>query len=300
VEGVRIADEGTTLITMNADGSLSQVRPLEGVTEKLESTTAARASGKATEALEGYANASKVKPFIGTKVDPNNLPEGYLYGKIPLEDGTFREVVYMPKPKNTTVPLVVKDGQIELGAKGQYRIVNDKVYLQNVETVPGKPGKLLGKDSQVHHLFADNLLRGTPFGQRTLELGAVNPDAAMNLIELANSLKNLDKAREAHPNVKFSDFVHNTQHPKFDKLMQEVVNEQIRAVRDAKGLSRMKEPDFIQQMTKEEIKAVWDESLARMRRGLMNEDGELYRKIKTRPNSGSLAQSEPLDNSEVA
>jgi hypothetical protein len=37
-----------------------------------------------------------------------------------------------------------------------------------------------------------------------------------------------------------------------------------------------------------------------MRRGLMGEDKKLYPKIKTRPNSGSLAQGESPDNSEVA
>jgi hypothetical protein len=122
----------------------------------------------------------------------------------------------------------------------------------------------------------------------------------MNLIELANSLDSLKAARQAHRNVQFSDFVHNTQHKDFDKLMQDVIKEEIDLVREAKGLSRMKNEDFIPQMTKEEIKTVWDESLTRMRGGLMNEDTELYQEIKTRPNSGSLSQGESLDNSEVA
>jgi hypothetical protein len=158
----------------------------------------------------------------------------------------------------------------------------------------------LGADSEVHHLFADNLLRSTPFGQRALELGAVNPDAAMNTIELANSLQNLEKAREAYPHIKFSDFVHNTQHKEFDNLMLNVFDTEIRALRNAKGLYQMKEEVFIQQMTKQEVQAVWNKSLKRMRRGLMNEDKQLHKRIKTRPHSGSLAQGEALDNSEVA
>jgi hypothetical protein len=303
---VRKADAATTMIVDNGDGTLTAVRPLGKAADKVDDVAAKSASRRnAPKAFDAYENAGSVKPFIGTKVDPNNLPEGYLYGKIPIgkdEAGQdiFREVVYMPKPKNTTVPLVVEKGTIQMGKEGEYRIVEKAVYDKNVVTDPTKPGKLLGGDSQIHHLFADNMLRNTPFGQRALRLGAVNPDGSINLIELASSKSNLADARKTFRNVPFSDFIHNTQHPKFDGLMQEVIKEEVRTVRDAKGLSRMKEEDFIQQMTKEEIKEVWDESLARMRRGLMGEDKELYKEIKTRPNSGSLAQSESPDHSEVA
>jgi A nuclease family of the HNH/ENDO VII superfamily with conserved AHH len=261
---------------------------------------------KPPKLFEEYANAGSVKPFIGTKVDPNNLPEGYLYGKIPVgKDAAgqevFREVVYLPKSDRAKVPLIVENGKIRMGTPGEYRVVNDKVYPKNVETIPGQPGKILEGDSQVHHLFADNMLRSTPFGQRALKLSAFNPDDARNLIELANSTKNLEKAREAHPNVKSSDFVHNTQHPKFDGLMQEVVDKQITAVREAKGISGDNER-FIPQMTKEEVQTVWNKSLARMRRGLMGDDTELYMEIekRTRPGKSSLAQGENLDNFEVA
>jgi hypothetical protein len=264
-------------------------------------TEEALQKAKAKHVLGDYANASKVKPFIGTKVDPNHLPEGYLYGKIPLKDGKFREVVYMSGSDKTRVPLKVdSQGRIQMGAKGEYRIMDERVYPKAVETIAGQPGKILGDKSQVHHLYADNLLRSMPIGQRALRLGAFNPDAGPNLIELANSTKNLEKARQAHPDVQFSDFVHNTQHPLFDGLMQDVLEQEITAVRKVKGFSG-KNKDFIPQMTKEEIKEVLDESLARMRGGLMNEDKALYKDLKkiTRP-SGSLAQGESLDNSEVA
>jgi hypothetical protein len=183
----------------------------------LQSKGNAGGIAKKRHTLEDYANASKVKSFIGTRVDPNHLPEGYLYGKIPtgkdaLGRDIYREVIYMPESNQTMVPLRVKNGRIEMGPKGEYRIVDEKTYPQNVVTDPTKPGKLLGKDSQVHHLYADNMLRSTPFGQRALRLGAVNPDGSLNLIELANSTKSLEAAQNAHPNVKFSDFIHNTQH----------------------------------------------------------------------------------------
>jgi hypothetical protein len=259
-------------------------------------------SKKPPKAFEAYTNAGSVKPFIGTKVDPNNLPPGYLYGKMPLENGKFREVIYLPKSDGDLVPLKLDaKGFIKKAPEGEYRIVSKTAYDKNVVTVPGKPGKLLGGKSEIHHLFADNLLRGTPFGQRALRLGAVNPDAGPNLIELASSMKNLAEARKAHPNVQFSDFIHNTQHPLFDGLLQEVVDQQITLVREAKGLSG-KNKDFIPQMTKEEIKAVWERSLMNIRRGLMGEDKELYREIekRTRPGKNSLAQGENPDNSEVA
>jgi hypothetical protein len=138
------------------------------------------------------------------------------------------------------------------------------------------------------------------FGQRALELGAVNPDAAINTIELANSLDKLNDARKAYPNVKFSDFVHNTQHKKFDGLMQEVVDQEITAIRKAKGFSGNNEK-FIPQMTKEDIQEVWNEALTKIKSGLMGEDKVLYKDIKkiTRP-SGSLAKKKDPDNSEVA
>ncbi len=281
-------------------GKLSRSE-MRGQTAQMTTEEALKTAKAKKHVLGDYANAGSVKSFIGTKVDPNNLPEGYLYGKIPLKDGTFREVVYMSGSDKTMVPLKVDSkGKIQMGAKGEYRIVDDGAYPKNVETIPGEPGKILGKGSQVHHLYADNMLRSTPFGQRALRLGAVNPDDAMNLIELANSLDSLKAARQAHRNVQFSDFVHNTQHKKFDALMQTVVDDEITAIREAKGISGKNEK-FIPQMTKEEIKAVWDESLTRMRDGLMNEDKALYKDLKkiTRP-TGSLAQGENSDNSEVA
>jgi hypothetical protein len=260
----------------------------------------------ALKTFEAYENASEVRAFIGTKVDPNNLPEGYLYGKIPTgKDGAgneiYREVVYMPKPKNTTVPLVVEKGTIQMGKEGEYRIVEKAVYDKNVVTDPTKSGKLLGGDSQIHHLFADNMLRNTPFGQRALRLGAVNPDGSINLIELASSKSNLVDARKAYPDVKLSDFIHNTQHPLFDGLMQQVVNDQIDLVREAKGFSG-KNKDFIPQMTKEDIQEVWNEALTKMKAGLMGEDKALYIEIEKRTRSGkkSLAQGESPDGIEVA
>jgi hypothetical protein len=258
---------------------------------------------KPPKAFEAYANAGSVKPFISTKVDPNNLPPGYLYGKMPLENGKFREVIYLPESNGDMVPLKLDvKGFIKKAPEGEYRIVNKTAYDKNVVTDPDKRGKLLGGDSEVHHLFADNLLRKTPFGQRALTLGAFNPDAGPNLIELANSTKNLEKARQAHPDVQFSDFIHNTQHLEFDRLMQTVINQEIKSFREAKGLFRMKNPDFIQKMTKEEIKEVLDESLARMKSGLMNEDKALYREIekRTRPGKNSLAKGGKPDDSEVA
>jgi hypothetical protein len=304
----RKADAATTMIVDNGDGTLTAVRPLSKAADKVDDVAARSASRRsAPKAFDAYANASEVKPFIGMKVDPNNLPPGYLYGKMQIgkdEAGNevYREVVYLEGSDKTKMPLIVdKQGNIQMGKAGEYRIVNDNVYPKAVETIPGKPGKLLGKLSQVHHMYADNMLRSTTFGQRALRLGAVNPDGSINLIELANSTDNLAKGREAFRDAKFSDFIHNTQHPKFDGLMQTVLDDAITEVREAKGLSRMKNENFIPQMTKEEMKAAWDESLARMRRGLMGEDRVLYENIleRTRPNK-SLAQGESQDNSEVA
>jgi hypothetical protein len=208
----KMADEVIEIVGVPGQSGMKTAEENVKDAKALQARTAARASGKA-HVLEDYANAGAVKPFIGTKVDTNHLPEGYLYGKIPtgkdaLGQDIYREVVYMPESNQTRVPLKVKNGRIEMGVKGEYRIVDEKVYPQNVVTDPNQPGKFLGGKSQVHHLFADNMLRTTPFGQQALRLGAVNPDGSINLIELANSRKNLAEARTAYPNVEFSDFIH--------------------------------------------------------------------------------------------
>jgi hypothetical protein len=305
--GVKKADAATTAIVDNGNGTFSAVKgPLSKAADKVDEVAAASAARSSRKAFEAYENVAEVKPFIGTKVDPNNLPGGYLYGKIPIgKDGAgneiYREVVYLVKPNKTKVPLKVEKGVIKTGTEGDYRIVNDKVYPKAVETIPGKPGKILGKLSQIHHMEADNMLRSTPFGQRLLRLGAANPDDALNLIELAKSKQALADARKLHPDVQFSDFIHNTQHPLFDELMQEVVDQRITAVRKAKGLTNLENPEFIPQMTKEDVQAVWIEALTRMRRGLMGEDKALYDRIEkiTRP-SGSIAQGESQNDTEVA
>jgi hypothetical protein len=99
LSAVQRLDEATTTTVMNADGTLSQSRPLGDRMEMRGTVTASGQAKKPPKTLDAYLNADAVKPFIGTKVDPNNLPPGYQYGKIPTGtdkagNETFREVVY--------------------------------------------------------------------------------------------------------------------------------------------------------------------------------------------------------------
>jgi hypothetical protein len=74
-----------------------------------------------------------------------------------------REVIYLPKSNNKMVPLEIdKDGLVQVGAKGEYRIVRDKYYNKNFETIPEEKGTkvLEGKgNSWIHHMVPDNVMR---------------------------------------------------------------------------------------------------------------------------------------------
>jgi hypothetical protein len=129
LQGVRTADESTTLIVVNGDGTLTASNPLKNLRQKLETTVDTRASGRVARSVEGYENAATVKSLVGKKFNLSQLPEGYKYAKIPLEDGSVREVIYLPKSNNKMVPLEIdKNGLVQVGSKGEYRVVRDKYY----------------------------------------------------------------------------------------------------------------------------------------------------------------------------
>jgi hypothetical protein len=231
---VRTADANTSVIIFNGDGTLTKMSPLEGVTQKLETTVAARASGKAKKPpklFDEYLNAPRVKSFIGAKVDPNNLPPGYLYGKVPLENGKFREVIYMATSDGTKVPLKLDaKGLIKMADEGEYRIVNNGIYTKNIQTIPGKSGKLLGKDSQIHHLIPDNVMREQKIVQEALRRGIYNPDRTSNLIEMANksiSEETLNALKAKNPNAQLPNIRHYSGHADYDELVTELISQKI-------------------------------------------------------------------------
>jgi hypothetical protein len=299
LQGVRTAEESTTLIVVNGDMTLTAANPLKNLRQKLETTVDTRASGRVARSVEGYENAATVKSLVGKKFNLSQLPEGYKYAKIPLEDGSVREVIYLPKSNNKMVPLEIdKDGLVQVGAKGEYRVVRDKYYNKNFETIPGEKGTKVFKgkgNSWIHHMVPDNVMRSDPLYQRAFELGIFNPDRTSNLIELAADKDVLQAGRKLlakeHPEVKVSDFTHYSQHPKYDRLVQTQIEDALKQLKQQHGFTQMKDNDFIMQMKPDEIKSALTGLEKRLRRGLMGEDRQLYKQIKilTRDN-GSLAE----------
>jgi A nuclease family of the HNH/ENDO VII superfamily with conserved AHH len=246
--GVRKADGLTTRVTVNADGTLSQAGPLNQAAQKMDAVAAKSASRQsAPKAFDANANAGSVKPFIGTKVDPNNLPEGYLYGKISIGkdkagNEIYRDVIYMAESDGGKVPLTVdRKGNIKTGKQGEYRIVNDDAYGKNIQTIPGESGKLLGRDSQIHHLLPDNVIRRLEIFQESLRRGIYNPDRTSNLLEMANkgvSEEIIAALKAQHPNAQLTDIRHYSSHANYDDLVSRLIDESLNG-RDVRQLSNV-------------------------------------------------------------
>lgn len=97
-------------------------------------------------------------------------------------------------------------------------------------TVPGKSGKLLGGESQVHHLFPDNIIRELEVTQEALKRGIDNPDRTSNLLEMANksvSHDTLRAVRQANPNAQLPDIRHYSSHAEYDNLVRDLVDKKI-------------------------------------------------------------------------
>jgi hypothetical protein len=103
----------------------------------MQSTGTTQASGAVPQAIRSYKNAATVAPFIGKKFMPGLLPKGYKYAIIPLEDGTTRKVIYLPKSDKTMVPLKIDEATntIQIGSQGEYRVVRDKYYNANLGVI---------------------------------------------------------------------------------------------------------------------------------------------------------------------
>jgi hypothetical protein len=272
VQAIRGADNLTAGTIFNADGTLSQSRPLGELADRLETTATARASGKAKppKAFDEYLNASRVKPFVGTKVDPNNLPPGYLYGKVPLENGKFREVIYMATSNGEKVPLKLDaKGIIKMADEGEHRIVNSNAYTKNIETIPGKSGKLLGKNSQIHHLIPDNVIRQMDIFQEALKRGIYNPDRTSNLIEMANKSvaeETLNALRSKHPNAQLTDIRHYSSHEKYDNLTRQLLNDAV-------------DGGDIRQLPDGEILNIIDDVESKLREGFLGTDAKMKKRL---------------------
>jgi hypothetical protein len=245
---------------------------------------------KNSKPFSAYVNSAQVQPFIGTRLDPNNLPPGYLYGKIPLGKDRFgrdqfREVIYMARSNGDRVPLKIdRKGFIQWADEGEYRIVNSNYYNKNIQTIPGTGGKLLGADSQVHHLIPDNVIRRLGITQEALRRGIYNPDGTTNLLEMANqsvTSSRIQQVRQANPGAQLPDIKHFSGHPTYDALVQNLVNDEI-AGRN------------IRQMTDREILDAIGNVQQELRRRIMNNDPSIP------TTDGRISFNENANEGEVA
>jgi hypothetical protein len=279
----RKADVATTMIVDNGDWTLTAVRPLGKAADKVDDVAARGASRRiAPKAFDAYANAPTVKPFIGTKVDPNHLPPGYLYGKMPLENGKFREVIYMASSDGTKVPLKLDTkGFIKMADEGEYRIVNSGAYTKNIQTIPGKSGKLLGKDSQIHHLIPDNVIRKLDVFHEALKRGLYNPDRTSNLIEMANkgvSDETLNALRTKYPDAQLPDIRHYSSHAEYDQEVGILIDKAVKG-RD------------VHQLSDNEIRQILNKTETNLREGFLGANEEIKQKLPVNED-GRLVQIE--------
>jgi hypothetical protein len=281
--------------------------------QPLRSQGNATGSGVAVPtAIRGYRNAGDVAPLLGRRFVPGMtpLPSGYKYAQIPDGSGGFKQVIYMPSSNKTKVPLKVdENGLIQVGAKGQYRVVSDKAYNANFETIPGQKGVKVftGPDdrpSWIHHLVPDNVMRANPVYQRAFELGLLDPDRTSNLIELAKNRQVLAAGRQNLRNQGLSenlvsDITHYTKHDGYDQLVTDRLGVALEKIQQQRGLSRLTSEQFVQQMSRDEITTFITDMESQMRGGLMGTDRRLRREIPTRDN-GSLSQNPDDSKPEVA
>jgi A nuclease family of the HNH/ENDO VII superfamily with conserved AHH len=279
--------------------------------QPLRSQGSATGSGVAVPtAIRGYQNAGDVAPLLGRRFVPGStpLPPGYKYAQIPDGNGNFRKVIYMPESNARSVPLKVdENGLIQVGPKGGYRVARKEAYDANFETIPGQKGVKVfqgNKASWVHHLVADNVMRKNPVYQRAFELGLMNPDRTSNLIELAKDANVLAQGRQSLRNQGLSenlvsDVTHYTQHPNYDQLVTNRLNESLDTLKEQRGLGHLTREQFANQMKRTEIESFIRNTENRLRRGYMGTDQRLYRQLPRRPN-GSISQNPENSSSELA
>lgn len=279
-------------MTQTGPGGAGQSALPPGLTRAQQIEAAARLKGAArqealAELLPGW---NKAAPYVGKPATEANLPPGMLYGKIPLSNGKFKLVGYLPGKPSGNVPRfeAVPGGtwQVKgMGADGgkltsDPRIANASEYNKTnpPPRVPGQTGL-----TQNHHMTPDNIMRGNELFQRGFELGVTSPDRASGMINLATSKSSLETLEGN--GYSMSQITHNTKHPRSDALIAEeldtfIAKEQVNG-RLPSNLSTAK-PKEVQDAIRR-----WDDQ---MRDQFMNKPDSFIRN-----EDGTLAENSSLD-----
>jgi A nuclease family of the HNH/ENDO VII superfamily with conserved AHH len=203
---------------VNEARATQQTQSTSSTTQTNTSSTAARWTARITE-LEPiygkYSNWVDVKTkFLGKPASETNLPPGYKYARI-----GSKQYAYLAKTDPDKVPL------LKTNIKSEWDLTKDKNpssrLAEKTRYDAAYGTKVLKTGSQIHHLVADNVWRGVEVYQEALRRGIAHMDVKANLIELAETPADLARARQIDP--KFSEVLHQSQHPEFDNFVRERV-----------------------------------------------------------------------------
>lgn len=249
-----------------------------------------------------YPNFNAVKAIVGTTVDPDHPPLGYLYAKLPFNGKTY-EYLYLPNVGDgKKVPLlVIKNGKVEFDAPTQLTLtkkVDSKgVEFEDPSYVPSARMasmyaqgyvKVLGKgESQLHHLIADNLARNNAFFQEAMKRGLFGMDEKLNIIEIAENDTALKKAQQMFKSGKTSTelppLVHRGPHGETDQVTQDTIELILR--RNGIDISLA-----------QDIKSLSDSEMKLLIKEIQDELREMYRKNQMPTKNGNqlaLGESAP-------
>jgi hypothetical protein len=227
-------DNATTQIVMNGDGTVSQSGPLNRTRQNMETRVAASGATSASKAIRVAENLSdeaaekllakypqwnKVKDFVGTHLDPNNLPPGY---KPHRKDGKIIEL-HRDSTEGPFPPLTIKNGIIELqtGQSSRLSVFSryKKNYLEWVEQTQGKAARTAAKQrladgNQLHHLVPDAVVRDNLLTRQLMKRSKTYTlDRGTNILDMP----------VVH-DPKTGKIIHLGSHPKFNKHVDGLLN----------------------------------------------------------------------------
>jgi hypothetical protein len=236
---VKGADNLTATTIVNADGTITQMRPLGGVADQLDATVAARASGgkakvpkviqvgeelsdeAAEKLLARYPKWDEVKEYVGKQLDLNSLPPGYKYRVKNGQPELYRDSTEGPFP-----PLTVKNGIVELqtGASSRLSVFSryKKNYLEWVEQTQGKAARTaaeqrLADGNQLHHLTPDTVVQRNRLTKELMRRSKnYTLDRGTNILDMPT----------LH-NPKTGEIVHLGSHDEFNKYAERLLDRKI-------------------------------------------------------------------------
>ncbi len=271
VVAVKTADAQTTMIIVNGDGTLTQMRPLGQAADKLEETATARASAKATRAngqkkpkdmtpVERLAysqdkygqvkNWDEVEPLMGQTINQQTkLPPGYVLLQKPGSKQLF--ILRETADDASFVPLMIEKGKIQAG---KTRLSRDAMKA-NLKAV----GINVPDGWQVNHLVPDAVAQSDPLMIEMLKRNIYDVDHAGNLLPMPGKAE----MRQASPDL----IGHQGSHGKYNDLVtEELKNETKDLVQEYGSLSKV--PDH-------ELRQAVERVENRMRKGITKQSPEI-------------------------